>query len=57
MFKKKLDWKTPLFYLCLPIFFIMVFLGFPPPVAPPPGSRAKQEQSVPAQKQDRLDEL
>jgi hypothetical protein len=57
MFKKKLNWKRPLFYLCLPIFFIMAFLGFPPPVAPPQGTKARQEQSVPAQKENKIDEL
>jgi hypothetical protein len=27
--KINLSWKKPLFYLLLPVFFIMVFLGFP----------------------------
>jgi hypothetical protein len=47
MMKQKLNWKTPLFYLLLPIFFVMIFLGFPLPVAPPPATKAKQEESVP----------
>ena len=38
MMKQKLNWKRPLFYLLLPVFFIMVFLGFPIPVAPPPAT-------------------
>lgn len=45
--KNKLNWKTPLFYLCLPVFFIMIFLGFPMPIAPPPAAKAGQEQSAP----------
>lgn len=43
MMKQKLNWKRPLFYLLLPVFFIMVFLGFPIPVAPPPATKAGQE--------------
>jgi hypothetical protein len=31
--------------LLLPIFLIMVFLGFPLPIAPPPAIKATQEQS------------
>jgi hypothetical protein len=50
MLKRKLNWKRPLFYLLLPIFFIMVFLGFPLPVAPPPATKARQEESVPVKK-------
>ena len=46
-----LNWKRPLFYCLLPIFIFMVFVGFPPPFAPPNATRAKQEQSVPAQEQ------
>ncbi|MFC0131061.1 hypothetical protein [Massilia eurypsychrophila] len=45
MMKQKLNWKRPLFYLLLPIFLIMVFLGFPLPIAPPPAIKATQEQS------------
>jgi hypothetical protein len=51
MLKNKLNWRKPLFYLLLPIFLVMVFLGFPPPVAPPPETRARQEESDPAEKQ------
>jgi hypothetical protein len=47
----KLHWKSPLFYLLLPIFLIMAFLGFPPPVAPPFATKARQEQSVPEEDQ------
>ena len=50
MFKKKLTWKRPLFYVLLPIFFIMIFLGFPLPVAPPPSTKARQEESAPESK-------
>lgn len=48
MLKNKLNWKRPLFFLLLPIFLVMIFLGFPLPVAPPPSTRARQEQSAPA---------
>ena len=46
MLNRKLNWKRPLFFLLLPIFFVMVFLGFPIPVAPPPAARPVQEQTV-----------
>jgi hypothetical protein len=45
MLKQKLNWKRPLFYALLPIFLIMVFLGFPLPMAPPPATKPGQEQS------------
>jgi hypothetical protein len=47
----KLDWKKPLFYAFLPVFIVMVFLGFPLPVPPAPETKAKQNQSSPATKQ------
>lgn len=47
MMKRKLSWKRPLFYLLLPGFFVMAFLGFPIPVPPPLGTKARQEESVP----------
>jgi hypothetical protein len=50
--KINLSWKKPLFYLLLPVFFIMVFLGFPPPIAPPLKTKEEQEQAVPAQEQE-----
>ncbi len=46
MLKQKLNWKRPLFYVLLPIFFVMAFLGFPLPVAPPPATKPAQEQAV-----------
>ena len=46
MLKQKLNWKRPLFFLLLPIFLVMVFLGFPLPVAPPPATRPAQEQTA-----------
>jgi hypothetical protein len=46
MMKEKLNWKRPLFFALLPIFFIMIFLGFPLPLAPPPATMPGQEQSV-----------
>jgi hypothetical protein len=45
MLKSKLNWRRPLFYLLLPVLLVMVFLGFPLPVAPPPATRPAQEQS------------
>ena len=45
MFKQKLNWRRPLFYLLLPVFFVMAFLGFPLPMAPPPATKPGQEQS------------
>jgi hypothetical protein len=50
MMKQKLNWKRPLFYLLLPIFFVMIFLGFPLPVAPPPATKPAQEQSTQVKK-------
>jgi hypothetical protein len=50
MMKQKLNWRRPLFYLLLPIFFIMVFLGFPLPVAPPPSTKPVQEISATVKK-------
>ena len=56
MMKQKLNWKRPLFYLLLPVFFIMVFLGFPIPVAPPPATKPAQEQTaVVRKKKKRID--
>jgi hypothetical protein len=51
MLKRKLTWKRPLFYLFLPIFIVMVFLGFPMPV-PPPETQPGQAQSTPGKKRD-----
>jgi hypothetical protein len=42
-----LNWKRPLFYCLLPVFIVMVFVGFPPPLAPPWPTKPRQEQSVP----------
>lgn len=47
MLKDKLSWKKPVFYLLLPVFFVMAFLGFPIPVAPPLATKARQEESAP----------
>lgn len=54
MLKRKLTWKRPLFYLILPIFIVMVFLGFPMPVPPPPETKAGQAQSTPGEKKKRI---
>ena len=45
----KLNWRRPLFYLLLPIFLVLAFVGFPPPLAPLRPTRPSQEQSVPAE--------
>lgn len=50
MLKRKLNWRRPLFFLLLPVFLIMVFLGFPLPVAPPPATKPAQELSVTVKK-------
>lgn len=59
MMKRKLNWKTPLFFCVLPIFLIMIFLGFPLPLAPPPANKPVQEISVQEQerKRKRLDRI
>ncbi|WP_426195667.1 hypothetical protein [Massilia sp. DWR3-1-1] len=54
MMKKKIHWRRPLFYLLLPIFFIMVFLGFPLPVAPSPSIKPGQEISTTVKKRKRV---
>lgn len=54
MMKQKLNWRRPLFYLLLPIFFVMVFLGFPLPVAPPPAMQPGQETSATVKKKKRV---
>jgi len=43
-----LSWRRPLFYLLLPVFVVMAFLGFPIPVAPPQATKSRQEESAPA---------
>ncbi len=48
-----LHWRRPLFYLLLPVLLVMAFVGFPPPLAPPRGSRPPQEQSEPANESQR----
>lgn len=53
MMKRKLNWKTPLFFCLLPIFLIMIFLGFPLPLAPPTASKPVQEISVQEHKRKR----
>lgn len=53
MMKEKLNWKRPLFFALLPIFFVMIFLGFPLPLAPPPAIKTGQEQSVPVKRPKR----
>jgi len=43
-----LNWRRPLFYILIPVLLVLAFVGFPPPFAPLPATRPKQEQSVPA---------
>lgn len=45
MLKFKLNWRRPIFYLLLPVLLVLVFLGIPLPVAPPPAIKPVQEQS------------
>lgn len=54
MFKNKLNWKRPLFYAVLPILLIMVFLGFPLPVAPPPSTKSPVEQTQVVKRKRRI---
>jgi hypothetical protein len=54
MMKLRINWKRPLFYLLLPVFLVMVFLGFPLPVAPPPAVKARQEESIPVKKKKKV---
>ena len=53
MLKQKLNWRRPLFYLLLPTLFVMAFLGFPLPVAPPPKIQPAQEISATVKKKKR----
>jgi len=46
MLKEKLNWKRPLFFALLPVFFVMAFVGFPIPVAPPPPTKPAVEHAV-----------
>ena len=48
--KISLNWKRPLFYALIPVLLFMVFVGFPPPFAPPRATKAAQEQSVSVEK-------
>ena len=57
MMKRKLHWKTPLFVIVFPILLVMVFLGFPLPVAPPTKIKAVQEESAPVRKKKRTDRI
>lgn len=46
-----LSLKRPLFYILLPVLLFLVFVGFPPPFAPPTRTKPAQEQSERADKQ------
>lgn len=54
MMKQKLNWKRPLFFCLLPIFLVMIFLGFPLPMAPPPATKPVQEESVQVKKRKKV---
>ncbi len=54
MLKNKLNWKRPLFFCLLPIFLVMIFLGFPLPMAPPPATKPVQEESVVVKKKKKV---
>ena len=54
MMKQKLNWKRPLFFCLLPIFLVMIFLGFPLPMAPPPAAKPVQEESVQVKKRKKV---
>lgn len=54
MLKNKLNWKRPLFFCLLPIFLVMIFLGFPLPMAPPPATKPVQEESIVVKKKKRV---
>jgi hypothetical protein len=53
MLKNKLNWRRPVFYLILPVLLVMIFLGFPLPIAPPAGRRNPQTVSAPARRRKR----
>ncbi|MES2126737.1 MAG: hypothetical protein V4463_05650 [Pseudomonadota bacterium] len=53
MLKSHINWKRPLFYLILPVLIVLVFVGFPIPVAPPPSMKPGQEQSSVVKKRKR----
>ncbi len=57
MLKQKLNWRRPLFFALLPIFLVMVFLGFPLPVGPPPAIKPAQEQTVVVKKKKKWNGL
>ena len=45
-----LNWKRPLFCCLIPVLIFLVFIGFPPPFAPPRATKPAQEQSERADK-------
>jgi hypothetical protein len=55
--KRLLHWRTQLFYLLLPVLYVLVFLGFPLPVAPPPATKAGQAISTPGKQRKRRTDL
>ena len=54
MLKNRLNGRRPLFFCLLPIFLVMIFLGFPLPMAPPPATKPVQEESVVVKKKKRV---
>ncbi len=49
-YEPQLNLKRALFYILLPVLMMLVFVGFPPPFAPPHRTKSSQEQSVPVEK-------
>ncbi len=47
-----LNWKKPLVYVLLPILVFLCFVGFPPPFAPPRGTKPAQEQTETIRQED-----
>lgn len=46
-----LNWRRPLFYLALPVIFVLVLVGVLPPFPPPRPTKPGQEQSEPSDKE------
>lgn len=44
LWRMKLNWRRPLFYLVLPILVFLAFVGFPPPFPPVRPVRPEQTQ-------------
>ncbi|QJR13525.1 hypothetical protein DSM104440_00309 [Usitatibacter palustris] len=49
----KINWKRPLTYLLIPVALVLVFIGVMPPFPPSRPTKPGQEQSTPAEEQNR----